>query len=134
MSDDKTTENGKYSINLDPKVAGLSAYLFGWVSGVVVFFIEKENKQLRFHGLQSILFNLAWVVVLFGYGIIMIILSVVLDSLSEQLGALAGLLLFFGSLFILFIVFIIWILLMVKAFNLEKWKLPVIGSIAERYS
>jgi uncharacterized membrane protein len=36
-------------------VSGLLAYLFGWVTGLVFFLIEKEHREVRFHAAQSIL-------------------------------------------------------------------------------
>ncbi len=36
--------------------AGLS-YLFGWVTGLIFFLIEKQNRFVRFNAMQSILFS-----------------------------------------------------------------------------
>ena len=45
---------GKSSTGIQPNVAALLAYLVGFVSGLVFFLIEKENKFVRFHAMQSI--------------------------------------------------------------------------------
>ncbi|MDY6911523.1 MAG: zinc-ribbon domain-containing protein, partial [Chloroflexota bacterium] len=44
----------KAGTGLDPKVAGLLCYLFGWISGLIFFLIEKEDRFVRFHAMQSI--------------------------------------------------------------------------------
>ncbi len=42
------------TINLDPNVAGLLCYLVGWITGLIFYLMEKENKFVRFHAMQSI--------------------------------------------------------------------------------
>ncbi|MDP3142898.1 MAG: hypothetical protein Q8N14_02985, partial [Candidatus Omnitrophota bacterium] len=46
---------GKTSTGIEPKVAGLLSYLLGFITGVIFLLIEKENKFVRFHALQSII-------------------------------------------------------------------------------
>lgn len=51
---------------LEPNVAALLAYLFGWLGGLIFYLIEKDNKFVRFAAMQSILLNVAmfalWIV------------------------------------------------------------------------
>ncbi|HLN63793.1 MAG TPA: DUF4870 domain-containing protein [Symbiobacteriaceae bacterium] len=102
---------------LAPNIAGLLCYVFGWITGVVFYLIEKD-RFVRFHAVQSI--------ILFG-GIS--ILQLLLGWLPGYLSILALL------IPVLWIVQIVaWILLMVKAYNNEMYKLPVIGDLAEKYS
>jgi uncharacterized membrane protein len=104
---------------LEPNVAGLLCYVLGWVSGVVFLILEPKDKFVRFHALQSIIvfgaFSVAsfilWVLTWIPWiGILFVILNAIL------------------GLFAL----IMWIVLMVKAYNGEKFKVPVAGDIAER--
>ena len=46
---------GKTSVGLQANVAGLLCYLVGWITGLIFFLIEKENKFVRFHALQSLI-------------------------------------------------------------------------------
>ena len=101
----------KTSTGLDENVAGLLCYVVWWVTGIIFFILEKENKFVRFHALQSIivlgffwLLGMIFIWVPFLYWIIWVI----------------------GVIF--------WIILMVKAYQGQKWKLPVAGNIAEKYS
>lgn len=103
---------GKCSTGLQPNVAALLSYIAGFVSGIVFLVIEKENKFVRFHALQSIItfgaiFVLQWVFAFMFY------MSALVPILN-----LAGL--------------VLWVLLMVKAYRGEMFKLPVIGNIVEK--
>src|SRR3989337_2358020 len=114
----------KSSTGMDPKVASLLCYLLTWVSGLVFYLIEKENKDVRFHALQAILFGAAWAVIWISVSILTPVLSLIFSGLGILMG-----LLWFDS-WVLFL--IMWIMLMVRAYQGERWKLPVIGDIAER--
>ena len=46
---------GKCSINMQPNLAALLSYLLGFVTGLIFYLIEKDNKFVRFHAMQSIL-------------------------------------------------------------------------------
>ena len=95
---------------LDPKVGGLLAYLAGWVSGLILYLISKD-PYVRFHAMQSIIYfaGLSIINIVFGF-IPFISILVMLINLAS---------------------FVLWIVLMVKAYSGEKFKLPVIGDIAE---
>ena len=45
----------KTSMNLEENVAGALCYVIVWITGIIFFFLEKENKTVRFHAMQSIL-------------------------------------------------------------------------------
>ena len=45
---------GKTSTGMQANVAALLSYGFGWITGLVFYLIEKENKFVRFHAFQSI--------------------------------------------------------------------------------
>jgi len=116
------------STNLDPRVAGLLCYLFGWISGLIFFLIEKEDHVVRFHALQSIFFNI-------GVSIIYITLSIFIGIIAVVPGINLLLVILPLLYFVLSIVFlVIWIMLMVRAYQGEEWKLPIIGDIAEQNS
>ena len=121
------------SSTLNPKIAGLLAYLFGWLGGLIILLIEKDNKDVRFHALQSIAFN----VVIFAFFLIFVPVSIVLGEIIYSANKVLGLIigapitilgwvLQLGTLFF-------WILLMIKAYNEEHYKLPIIGDKVEKY-
>ena len=103
----------KTSTGLDENVAGLLCYVLGWVSGLVFILIEKENKFVRFHAMQSI--------IVFG---ILTIASVIL-GLLPVIGGFIVWIIWLLSL-------VLWIVLMVKAYQGTKYKLPWVGNVAEK--
>ncbi len=117
------------STGLDPKLGALLCYLLGIIGGVIFLIIEKEDKYVRFHAAQSIVFNAAAVVI----GIVIGIVGGILGSLPG-VGFLGGIFLLILPLYWLAI-FVIAIVLLIKAWtgydNNEVFKLPVIGGIAE---
>ena len=100
----------KSSTGLDENVAGLLCYVLGWVSGLVFFLLEQENKFVRFHAIQSILV----------FGAIMVA-GIVLGWIPV-IGWVIGLL---G--------FVLWIILIIKAYQGVKFKLPWAGNLAEKW-
>jgi uncharacterized membrane protein len=105
---------GKTSTGMQANVAALLSYLLGFITGIIFFVIEKENKFVRFHAMQSIvvfgaLFVLSWVL---GITVVGIFLIPIVSVIS----------------------LVLWILLMIKAYQGELFKLPVAGDIAEKNS
>src|SRR6266581_1629940 len=47
---------GPSSMGMQPNVAAGLSYVFGWVTGLIFFLVEKQNRFVRFHAMQSILF------------------------------------------------------------------------------
>lgn len=103
----------KSSTGLDENVGGVLAYLLGFISGIVFLLIEKENETVRFHAMQS--------VILFGS---FFVLGFVVNFIS-----IIDLLV---SLLIAPVTLILWIVLMVKAYQGERYHLPITGKIAEQ--
>jgi len=108
-----TKELGKTSVGLQANVAGLLCYLFGFITGLIFFLIEKENKFVKFHAMQSMF--------LFGG----IFLANILLMFIPVLGPIVSILL---SL----LAFVIWVVLMVKAYQGETFKVPIVGDIVEK--
>src|SRR5271166_5952458 len=107
---------------MEENVAGLLCYLFGWVSGLIFLLIDKR-PFVKFHGAQSIAFNICIVPIWFALWIVWLIL------LHVPIIGLLGVAIFplFGLA-----VFVAWIFLMYKAYSHEKFKLPIIGDIVEK--
>lgn len=114
---------------LDPKVGGLLAYLlFGWVGGLIMFLTQK-HPEVRFHGMQSILLSVAILAV---YVALTIVSSVF--GLVPGLGFVAALVTVALIPIVGLASLALWILLCVKGYALEHFKLPFIGDFAEQWS
>ncbi len=108
-------EPKRTSTGLQENVAGLLAYVGWWVSGIVFLLLEPDNKFIRFHAIQSIIalgfITVAgWVVTFFP----------VIGWWISRVIWLIGVAL--------------WIVLMIKAYQGAKYKLPVSGDLAEKWS
>ena len=108
-------------------VAGLLAYALGWITGIIFFLIDKR-PFVRFHAAQSIvvfgglhIINIA-LTILFGAGMMM---HGGFGAIGVG-GALYGLVSLVG--------FILWILLMIKAYQHEKFEVPIAAGIAKSFS
>ena len=105
---------GKSATGLDANVAAMLSYLAGFITGIIFILIEKDNKFVRFHAMQSIIV----------FGTIFVLQTVfVFFPFFIMLLPLLGLL----SL-------ILWIVLMVKAYQGEMFKLPIAGDMASQKS
>ncbi len=101
------------STGLDKDVASGLCYVFGWLTGLIFLLVEKKDQDIRFHAMQS-------VVVFGGISLAHLVLSISL------IGApLIPLLMLVG--------FVLWVLLMIKGFQGEKYKLPYVGELAEKW-
>lgn len=123
----ETRDLGKTSTGMQANIAALVSYVAGWITGLIFFLLEKDNKFVRFHALQSIvvfgaLSVLGIVLAVFSQFFIIIHLYFMLRVLS-----LISTLIWLAAL-------ILWILLMIKAYQGERFKLPIAGDIAEKNS
>jgi len=103
----------KSSTGLEANIAGLLCYVLWWASGLVFFLIEKESNFVRFHAIQSVYVFGALTVAGIVLGWIPVI-GLVIGSLIWVLGV------------------VLWIVLMIKAYQGEKFKLPIVGDWAEK--
>ena len=103
----------KTSLNVEQNIASFLCYLLGWVSGLIILLLEKENKLVRFHAAQSIVVfgTISILQALFGYSF------------------LYG----FGLLNLIHLAaLVLWIFLMVKAWKNEQVELPVVSDFAKQ--
>lgn len=96
---------------IDPKLAALLCYI--WIVGIVFLIITKD-KFVKFHALQSLFLGIAWFVITLVLGFIPVINF------------------FSWLLWPLYVVLIV--VMMVKAYNGERYKLPLIGDFADKNS
>lgn len=89
----------------------LLAYILGPITGIIFVLIEKNDKFVRFHAFQSIFAS-----------VVLIALNLVLSSIGLYLiSSVLGL-----------VALVLFIFLMMKAYQGQKYKLPVIGDFAEK--
>lgn len=109
---------------MSENVAALLAYVLGWITGIIFLLIDKR-PFVRFHAAQSIvvfgglhLLNFA-ITIMFGAGML-----VMGGFGSFWIGrALVGL--------VSLVTFVLWIMLMIKAYQHEKFEVPIAAGIAK---
>lgn len=112
---------------IEENVAGLLCYILTWVSGLVFLLIDKR-PFVRFHGAQSIALCVAAFVVGMGFWIVFLFVTFILALIHLPVGFLMVIL--WPVIWIGF--FAVWIFCMYKAYQHEKFKLPIIGDIVEK--
>jgi len=109
---------------LAENVAGLLCYVLGWVTGLIFLLIDKR-PSVKFHAAQSI--------VVFGA---LHILSIILGILFGMTIVMHGWMGFsFGYALIKLVqlaALILWILLMIKAYQGERFRVPIAADLAEK--
>ncbi len=136
---------GPSSIGMEAHVAAglsyLSIFFLGPIIPLIFFFIEKENRFVKFHAAQGLLINIAGFVLGVVWGILAVALGIgaAASGSNGTSGAAAGAglaLAAFGCVFsILGLVlfgFTVWGI--VAGFSGKYTKLPVIGGIAEKWA
>ncbi|WP_252503801.1 DUF4870 domain-containing protein [Sporosarcina sp. Marseille-Q4943] len=103
-------EGNKTSIGLTENVGGLLCYIF--IIGLIFLFVEKENRFIRFHALQSVFMS-----------IVILLISIVLGFIPF-FGA-------FASLLLSPLAFVLMIFMMYQAYQGNYYKLPFIGDVVE---
>ena len=121
------SDSGGTVSGLDPNVAAALSYVLGWITGLIFYLVESENRFVRFHALQSIFFSIA-VFVLFGGLSVFISLFRVVPGVNVVMGVLGSLV----SMLLSIAFFVVWIILIVRAYQGERYKLPVVGDMAEK--
>src|SRR5262245_58093376 len=117
---------GPTSTGVEPRLSALLCYSAWWISGLIFLIVEQQHRAVRFHAAQS--------VVLFG------VLSLVIGLLSA---ASVGMLVVSAAAFqaarllvyvVWFAAVAMWLLLMVKTFHGETWRVPFASDLADRLS
>jgi uncharacterized membrane protein len=124
----------KSSTGLDENVASLLAYVFGLVSGLIFFLIEKDSRLVRFHGMQSTLLAGVFWIGEVALWILSTIIVLIISQVSGLLGTLVWAVLMLLSFVLGIAALIGWVMCMIKAYQGQYFKLPVLGNFAEKFS
>lgn len=118
------SENNAVNSGLAPNLAGALAYVLSPLTGIIFLLIEKQDRFVRFHAMQSTLFGVGSIILWVAGSILGMILSVI-----PFLGWIISLLL---TLVLAIGLFGLWIYLMAQAFQGREWEMPIIGEHARR--
>ena len=117
---------GPTSTGVEPRLSVLLCYSAWWISGLIFLIIEQQHRAVRFHAAQS--------VVLFG-GLSLVIGMLSAGSVGMLVVSAAA---FQAARLLVYLVWIgavaIWMLLMLKTFQGETWRVPFASDLATRLS
>jgi uncharacterized membrane protein len=123
---------GKSALGLDGNVTALIGYLIGIIA-IVLIFIEKDNRFVRFHAIQSVVFHIGAFVLIFAVWIVGGIIAAVLGQISSIFSIIGILIYLLGML-----LWLGWLGGMIygaiKAFQGQMFKYPIFGNLAEKWA
>ena len=112
--------------SITSNVAALLSYVLGFITGIIFLVLDpyKNDRFVRFHAFQSIFFSGA----LFAFWILW---STVVWTIFGRVVFMWAILSMI-SMLVSLAAFVVWILLMYKAYNNERFMLPIIGEFADK--
>jgi uncharacterized membrane protein len=116
--------SSRSSTGLSPRVAAPLAYSGWWVTGALIWFVERHDRFVRFHAAQSMAaFGLIAVLVTAFLLLSAVSLSFLPAAVNLFLAAAAAV--WSGGL-------VLWVGVMWKAASGEAWRIPLAADLADR--
>lgn len=112
------------STGLPPRLAAPLAYAGWWITGLIVWFVEREDRYIRFHAAQAVTAFGLIAVLIAAFGVLAIASLSFLPSAFGPFLWAAGLV-WIGGL-------VLWALSMWKAATGAPWRIPIAAELADR--
>ena len=127
------TTSAQTSTGTDENVLGALSYVLGFVSGLLVYLIEKENEFARFHAAQSMVVSGGLVVLSIATSVLGTIVSTFLFTSTSAFFVSSLVSLVFGLIWLVVAVgsFVLWAYLIISAFQGETPRVPIAAGIAD---
>lgn len=109
---------------LAENVAGLLCYVLGWITGLI-FFLTDKRPFVRFHAAQSIIVFGSLTILHYLIGIVFLTGGLTGIGAGLSFGLLLSWVISLAGL-------ILWILLMVKAYQGDRYRLPIAADFADK--
>lgn len=112
-------------------IPGIS--FISWLIPIIFYFVENRSNFVKFHAMQAFLLNITGIALKFILGILAggNIIAVIFGTHSVfNWGTLAVTFIFGGIISLVIIIFEV--IAMIKAYNYEEYKIPVIGNLAHK--
>lgn len=127
-----TTET---SVGIEGNLLAVVSYVLGFVTGVVVLLVERENQFVRFHAAQSIVLFAALFVASIVLSVVGMLSTLLFAGNSAGMFLVGGLLSLGLSLLSLVVsvgAFVLWIYLMIRAYQGKTPRIPVVAGVADK--
>ena len=93
------------------------------IFALIPFSVVKDSDYVHWHSKQGLTYTVACVALWIAWTVINVILGFL------HLGFLG----LFGSLALFFATFVVWLLAVIKAMGGERWRIPVVADLSERW-
>lgn len=113
----KNTGSGSGGTGLAPNIASLLCYICAPVTSIIFIVLEKQNLDVKFHAWQGTFLGCAWIAV-----------YVFINIMASLMGYFVYYFLWPINLGL----FILWVICVIKAYQGERWKIPVVGDLAAK--
>jgi len=113
------------SSGMDPKLAGLLAYVIPPITGIVFLLIEKVNPVVRWHAAQSIVFGIAWILLWVAFSVLSMVVAAVVPVVGMIVSLLIWLVIFVGG-------FVLWVICLIKGYSGKIWRMPLLAQFADK--
>lgn len=110
-------------LGMAPHVAAMVAYILPGITSTILLLLEKENKEVLFHAWQGTLLGASFLVGLIVLKIVGGIVGMIVVFIGVLIGVIGGQL--WGLAFL-----VCWVVGLIKAYQGERWRIPVLGDIA----
>lgn len=107
----QSSENKPYK--MEPHMEAAFSYILAPLTGILVLMVEKENRFVRFHAMQSTVFGIVAIV---AYVIAQMLIPLVIGLLILPFLSIG--------------LFVVWLVLVWNAYNKKEFELPYLGKIA----
>jgi len=112
----------KSSTGMEPKIAILIAYLFGWIGGLIIWLIEKENKFVKWNALQALILGILEVACIIVISLILGLIPFIGWFLFSWLGYVAAVVLWVFA-----------IVAIVVGFQGKTYRIPGVSKLTDKY-
>lgn len=118
---------------MEPGVMAALAYVLGFITGIVVYLVEKDDQFVRFHAAQSMAIS----VLLFVASIVLTVVQTFVFALffsnaTAGLGAVLSVVLGLVWLVVSLGAFVLWLYLIVRAYQGATPRIPIAAGLADR--
>ncbi|MEA2015135.1 MAG: DUF4870 domain-containing protein [Actinomycetota bacterium] len=123
MADIDADFSKKSSTGMEPKIAVLLAYLFGWLGGLIIMILEKENKFVKWNALQALILGILEVLCVIVISFLLGLIPFIGKFLFSRLGYVATV-----------VLWIFGIVAIVQGFQGKSYRIPMgISTMTDKY-
>ncbi len=119
-----TAANGT---GLEPNLAAALACFIPIVGGLLFLALEKQDRYVRFHAMQSLLLGVIFIAIWIGVQVLALAFTLI-----PILGWLIGILIWVFGIVIGLGYGLLWIVTVIQAFSGKEWEVPLVGPMARK--